>query len=138
MIRDPDLLFFAWLYEPDSKRSRCDAVTVLSQYPVGRQVVEGNELVAVPDRKGMAAKGFWFYLDPLIGMFKFGVMGLRRPVREDYAFMNKIMVVGCLAKTAAEGDDVMVRITVIVDALVLPFPDGASQQGRIFIQQMLI
>ncbi len=55
-------------------------------------------------------------------------------VGEDHAFMNKVMVVGILSETTAISNNRMFGIPVVVDALILPFPNGPAEQARVFIE----
>ena len=45
------------------------------------------------------------------------------------------MVVGKVAKTAAEGQELAIRISAVPDALVLPFSNGAPHERRVFVEE---
>ena len=65
-------------------------------------------------------------------------MRFGRTVEGDHALVDEVFVVGKIAKAAAIGEDGVLRIAPVPQALILEFPDGAAQQRRLRIDLVVV
>ena len=111
---------------------------VLAERPRSIELAEIDELIPVFDLYALGVGAGELDADPLINPFHLGIMRLERAIGKDNALVDEVMVVGFLAKTAAERQNRVVRIAAVPKTLIFPLPNRSAQERWILVEQIVV
>ena len=115
-----------------------DVNAILGERPRRREAGQRYELVLVPYRDRAVREVVGGNANPLEGALHLLIVGFGRPVGRDHTLVDEVMVIGDLAEAAPVGQDGMFRVTPVIEALVLPFPDRTADNGGVAVKHIAV